>query len=84
MLGGILGSILGESKAEQKARVAEATKGANDLSGLVKKKKPAPQAPAAPVVAPAGDAALKRKLADDAAESGIANGKKARVEDAES
>lgn len=38
-LAGILGSMLGESPAAQKARVEEASKGANDLTGLVKKKK---------------------------------------------
>ena len=41
-LNGILGSILGEDPAQQKARIEEATKKANDLSGLVRhKKKPA-------------------------------------------
>ena len=40
-LSGILGSILGESPAAQKARVEEATKGAHDLTNLVKRKKPA-------------------------------------------
>ena len=38
-LNGILGSILGESPEEQKARLEEAVKGANDLSGLVRRKK---------------------------------------------
>jgi HAT1-interacting factor 1 len=38
-LRGILGSMLGESKAEQKKRIDEATAGANDLSGMVKRKK---------------------------------------------
>lgn len=33
--------MLGESPAAQKARIEEASKGANDLTGLVKKKKPA-------------------------------------------
>ncbi|KAF2228012.1 hypothetical protein BDZ85DRAFT_315508 [Elsinoe ampelina] len=73
-IGGILGSLLGESAAEQKARIAEATKGANDLSGLIKKKKPAKPAPAAAE----GAASSKRKL-DDADSNGT-NGKKARVE----
>ncbi|KAF2457472.1 hypothetical protein BDY21DRAFT_285475 [Lineolata rhizophorae] len=41
-MAGLLGAILGESPAEQKARVEEATKGANDLTNLVRhKKKPA-------------------------------------------
>ncbi|KAL1310917.1 hypothetical protein AAFC00_001143 [Neodothiora populina] len=38
-LGGILGSILGESAAAQKAKIEEATKSANDLTGLIKHKK---------------------------------------------
>jgi HAT1-interacting factor 1 len=43
-LRGVLGAMLGESKAEQAKRIEEATKGANDLSGLVKhKKKPKPE-----------------------------------------
>ena len=40
-LAGILGSMLGESPAAQRARIEEASKGANDLTGLVKKKKSA-------------------------------------------
>lgn len=40
-LNGILGSILGESPAAQKARLEEASKGAMDLTNLVKRKKPA-------------------------------------------
>jgi HAT1-interacting factor 1 len=40
-LNGILGQILGESKDEQKKRLEEASIGAKDLSGLVKRKKPA-------------------------------------------
>lgn len=39
-LSGILGSILGESPAAQKARLEEASKGANDLTNLIKRKKP--------------------------------------------
>ncbi|PNS16030.1 NASP-related protein sim3 [Sphaceloma murrayae] len=71
-LGGILGSILGESTAEQKARIAEATKGANDLTGLVKKKAPKP------ATAAATTESTKRKLDDGEAENGV-NGKKAKV-----
>lgn len=40
-LSGILGSILGESPAAQKARLEEASKGAKDLTNLIKRKKPA-------------------------------------------
>ncbi|KAL8772187.1 MAG: hypothetical protein Q9209_002622 [Squamulea sp. 1 TL-2023] len=39
-LGGILGSILGESQAAQSLRLDQASKGAKDLSNLVKRKKP--------------------------------------------
>lgn len=38
-LNGILGQILGESKEEQEKRLEEASLGAKDLSGLVKRKK---------------------------------------------
>ena len=38
-LSGILGSILGESPDAQKARIDEATRNANDVSGLIKRKK---------------------------------------------
>ena len=34
--------MLGESPAAQKARIEQASKGAHDLTGLVKKKKQAP------------------------------------------
>lgn len=40
-LSGILGSILGETQEAQEARLAEASKSANDLTNLVKRKKPA-------------------------------------------
>ena len=40
-LSGILGSILGESPAAQKARLEEASKDAKDLTKLIKRKKPA-------------------------------------------
>jgi len=41
-MGGILGSLLGETPAAQKARIEEATKSANDLTGLIRHKKKAP------------------------------------------
>lgn len=41
-MAGILGQIFGETEAAKKARLEEASKGANDLSGLVKKKNVAP------------------------------------------
>lgn len=40
-LSGILGSILGETQDAQKTRLAEASKSANDLTNLVKRKMPA-------------------------------------------
>ncbi|KAI9788919.1 MAG: hypothetical protein M1816_006484 [Peltula sp. TS41687] len=43
-LAGILSSVLGATPAEQKAKLEEVMKGANDLSGLVKRKKPATDA----------------------------------------
>ncbi|KAG9725183.1 hypothetical protein KCU73_g13235, partial [Aureobasidium melanogenum] len=51
-------------------RIAEATANANDLSGLIKKKKPAATAAATP--------ASKRKLEDENQE---ATSKKVKVED---
>lgn len=44
-MGGILGAAIGESAAEAEARVAEAKKNANDLSGLVRKKQKKAEAP---------------------------------------
>ena len=38
-LQGVLGAMLGESQAEQRKRLAEATEGARDLSGLVRVRK---------------------------------------------
>jgi HAT1-interacting factor 1 len=79
-LGGILGSILGESASEQKARIEQATKSANDISGLVKKKKaPEPAAPVAGEVNGKG----KRKLEEALEGENGVDSKKARVEDAE-
>lgn len=40
-IGGILGSILGESPAAQKERLEEASEGAKDLTNLIKRKKTA-------------------------------------------
>jgi HAT1-interacting factor 1 len=67
---GLLGGLLGADAATQKAKIAEATKGANDVTGLVKTKKK---------VKPTPDAgSSKRKLeVDDSA----ANGKRAKTEE---
>ena len=86
-LGGILGSLLGETAAQQKARIADATKGANDLTGMIRHKKK-PEAPA--IAANASNGATgratqqsKRKLDGDGEDEG--HGKRARTgEDASS
>jgi HAT1-interacting factor 1 len=70
-LRGILGGMLGETPTDQKQRIAEATANANDLSGLIKKKKPA-------TAAAAPGPASKRKLEDE--ENKEASSKKAKVE----
>ncbi|OAL43927.1 hypothetical protein IQ07DRAFT_592727 [Pyrenochaeta sp. DS3sAY3a] len=73
---GLLGGLLGADAATQKAKIAEATKSANDVSGLVKTKKK-PKAPApAPTTADSGSG--KRKLEVD---DGAANGKRAKTEE---
>ena len=46
-LSGILGSVLGQSPAAQKAKIEEASKSANDLTNLVKRKKQSTPAPSA-------------------------------------
>jgi len=80
-LGGLLGSILGESAAQQKKRIEDATKGANDLTGMVRKKKiePASSSAAAPVAASVEGGQGKRKL-DETTEAAT-NGKRAKIED---
>lgn len=74
-LKGVLGAMLGESKVDQAKRLQEATQNANDLTGMVKKKKPKPAA-AAPLVEGKG----KRKAEDvvEGATNGTANGKKVK------
>ncbi|CZR60466.1 related to histone H1-binding protein [Phialocephala subalpina] len=74
--GGILGATLGESPAEQAARIEEAKKTATDLTGLVRKKEKKPDA-ATPEPVPSTNG--KRKAEDDGEES---DNKKAKVEDA--
>lgn len=39
VVGGILGSLMGESTAVQKARLHDASEGAKDLTNLIKKRK---------------------------------------------
>ncbi|KAJ6007959.1 hypothetical protein N7540_011935 [Penicillium herquei] len=69
-LKGILGQIVGQSPADQKARLDAASKEANDLSSLIRRK---PASQAAP--------ASKRAAEDDPSES---DSKRARVDDAPS
>ena len=71
-LSGILGSILGESPAAQKARLEEASKGATDLTNLVKRKKPAETEVQA-------NGKRKVELSEEVEEVGL--GKKAKITD---
>lgn len=86
-LNGILGQILGESKEEQKKRLEEASIGAKDLTGLVKRKKA--KSPTTEEKVAMGDATInghatthsKRKadgITDEVQNQG--SGKKAKVE----
>jgi HAT1-interacting factor 1 len=89
-LNGLLGQILGESKDEQSKRLEEASRGAKDLTGLVKRKKgrsPAAQEKSAPGDrAPNGPATTngKRKAGDFAeGVEELGTGKKAKVYEGE-
>lgn len=77
-LSGILGQLLGESTEQQKARIEEATKGANDLTGLIRhRKKPVAEQLPAEV-----NGKGKRKL-DDTSSGAEADGKRAKTEEME-
>ncbi|KAL2357774.1 tetratricopeptide repeat protein [Cryomyces antarcticus] len=84
-LAGLLGSMLGASPAHQKARIEEATKGANDLTGLVKhKKKPAVEkdtsaVSGASITNGAGKDKRKLEFADEADQA--TEGKKVKFDD---
>lgn len=81
-LSGILGSLLGESPSEQKTRLEEATRGARDLTGLVRRRKEETKAPDGPET---GNGKGKRKVGfvdDVPVEDERVESKKARVEDA--
>lgn len=73
-LAGVLGQILGENPAQREKRLAEATKGANDLSGLVKHKKKAPKA------SESTNGEVKRKV-EELEDTTLRNGKKAKFEE---
>ncbi|KAI9878724.1 MAG: hypothetical protein M1830_010684 [Pleopsidium flavum] len=81
-LSGILGSILGESPAAQKARIEEATKGAHDLTNLVKRKKPTSDGRQDTVRTGTVNGNGKRKVESNDEEKETGTGKKAKVEDA--
>lgn len=73
---GLFGSLLGADAATQKAKLAEATKSANDVSQVVRKKaKPAPAAPK-PAAEASGSGKRKLEVEDDAA-----NGKRSKTEE---
>jgi hypothetical protein len=75
-MGGVLGTTLGETPEQAAARIEEAKKGANDLTGLVRRKE---KKSAEPTPEPSTNG--KRKAEDEPAEEGD-NAKKAKVEDA--
>ncbi|KAI9769507.1 MAG: hypothetical protein M1840_003984 [Geoglossum simile] len=78
-LASVLGSILGESPEEQKARVEEATKNANDISSLVRRKKHAAETMEEIQAENGINGNGKRGVESTEAEG---SGKRARVEDA--
>ncbi|EMC95838.1 hypothetical protein BAUCODRAFT_34605 [Baudoinia panamericana UAMH 10762] len=86
-LKGMLGAMLGDSKAEQQKKIAEATAQANDLSGLVKHRKKVKAEEGTKGVAGAGAAAAttngtgKRKAEN--VDDSVVQGKKAKIEDAQ-
>lgn len=69
--------MLGETPAAQKSRLEEASKEANDLTGLVKRKKASPQ----PRVDEAPKTNGKRKVEFDEETVEVGTGKKAKLED---
>ncbi|KAK8049216.1 hypothetical protein PG994_010946 [Apiospora phragmitis] len=71
---GLLGAALGESKAETEARIQEAKKNANDLSGLVRKKEKKAEAETE-----AAEANGKRKAEEPAL--GVEEVKRAKTEE---
>ncbi|ATY65515.1 histone H1-binding [Cordyceps militaris] len=73
VLGGLFGAVLGETPEQTEARVAEATKGAVDLTSMVRRK-------AKPEAAPSSTNG-KRKAEDEPVETGAESPKKARVEE---
>ena len=79
-LSGILGSILGESDTAQKARLEEASKGAKDLTGLVKRKKLSQTSSPQPAAHEPPKLNGKRKVEFNEEVIEVRTGKKARLE----
>jgi HAT1-interacting factor 1 len=77
-MSGIFAQVLGETTADQKARIEEATKNANDLTGLIKKKKPKTAIASTGSAAASSTSNGKRKL-DVVDEEG--EGKRAKTEE---
>lgn len=82
-LSGIMGSILGDNPAAQKAKLEQASIGAQDLTNLVKKKKPTRNVGSEPTHTNETPTGGKRKvdLVDQAEDGGT--GKMARLSDIE-
>lgn len=81
-MGGILGATLGESPAEAQARIEEAKKTAKDLTGLVRRKVKAPEAPEESTTGTNGTAANGKRKAEGLGGGDGEGSKKAKVEDA--
>jgi HAT1-interacting factor 1 len=80
-MAGLLADMLGESPAQSKARIEEATKNANDISGLVKhKKKPKVEASNGAAGSGASAATNGKRRLDETAEV-EAEGKRPKLED---
>ena len=80
-LSGVLGSVLGESPAAQKARLEEASKGAKDLTKLIKRRKPTESEASKDSEAHSIQSNTKRKVdfRDEVEEVGT--GKKSKISD---
>ncbi|KAF2257691.1 hypothetical protein CC78DRAFT_538339 [Lojkania enalia] len=78
VLQGVLSGILGADPSAQKAKLEEATRSANDISGLVKTKKKEKASVAAQAVAPVTESSGKRKLEVDDRKQ---DGKRAKTEE---
>lgn len=73
---GILGGLLGADAATQKAKLAEATSSANDISGLVKTRKKEKSSTIPSTSADTGSGKRKLEVNEESA-----NGKRAKTEE---